>query len=306
MRNLITLIILFFTVNTTFGQSYQNELEQANEYLKTIKNGYYGQLDIQDGYLIVRFQSGKESKARINALDQALVVQENKKVAIGCKEGVKCVFSGYTNSYHPQMSFSQDGEFDTDEFVVLLNNLISAYNGNPVSLKDNVKVNQAEKSPKKIETEEWDEEDEVQEELKTTKSSKVKKTENTDERWGNNADELDELDESLGKLNAFLKKINRPQICKEVRLENNEIVFYFKGKQGNDFCSIDRDVLLYETELTFSKGKEIIIECLGGEKCFYANSINQEIPFFKFPVASLSSREIKQFQTLLDELIQSL
>lgn len=299
-------MLLFCFVNSTFGQSYQNELQQANEYLKTIKNGYYGQLEIKDGYLIVRFQSGKESKARMNALDHAFVVQENKKVAIGCKEGVKCVFSGYTNSYHPQMSFSQENEFDTQEWVDLLNSLMAAYNGKPVSTNDNNKVNQLERKVNKVENEEWEEDEDEKLETKTIKSNKVKKSEDYDDKWENNIEDLDELDESLVKFNAFLKKINRPQICKEVRLQNNAIVFYFKGKHGDDFCSIDRDVLLDETELTFTKDKDIMIECLGGEKCFYAKSINQEIPYFKFPLASLSSKDFKQFQTLLDDLIQSL
>ncbi|MCO5233245.1 MAG: hypothetical protein M9888_05875 [Chitinophagales bacterium] len=105
----------------------QTALKKVNDYLKTFDNGYYGYLEVIDGYLYDRFASGKYTKTAISNLGKAVEVSENK-VAIMCKNELECVYSTYTNSNHKQMSFSQNSSFNPSTLVDLLNNLVVALN----------------------------------------------------------------------------------------------------------------------------------------------------------------------------------
>jgi len=111
------------------NNNYLTELKKVNDYLKTFDNGYYGYLEIKDGYLYDRFKSGKYNEVLLDKLGKASIETADRKVIIPCKDNVACVFSTYTDSYHKQMSFSQSTDFNTGELITLLDNLISAYNG---------------------------------------------------------------------------------------------------------------------------------------------------------------------------------
>jgi hypothetical protein len=103
----ILLITLFYV---GFSQSYKEELKKVNDFLKTFDNGYYGYLEIKDGFLYDRFPSGKYSKSEIKYLGKAYEEDPGKKVSINCIEGRECVFSTYTDSYHGSIGFSQTYE----------------------------------------------------------------------------------------------------------------------------------------------------------------------------------------------------
>lgn len=132
-------------------KDYTLELKKLNDYLKTFDNGYYGYLEIKDGYLFDRFSSGKYSKSEIKYLGTAVESESGKKVSVKCKEDKECVFSTYTDSYHSSITFSQLNEFNTNELISLLNNLISACNKNEVKPeKDLIKIsNTTENKSKK-------------------------------------------------------------------------------------------------------------------------------------------------------------
>ena len=61
---------------TTSNSNYQSSLKKINEYLKTFDNGYYGYLEIKDGYLYDRFPSGKYSKSEIKYLGNAVELDD--------------------------------------------------------------------------------------------------------------------------------------------------------------------------------------------------------------------------------------
>jgi hypothetical protein len=98
----------------------------VNDFLKTFDNGYYGYLEIKDGYLYDRFPSGKYSKSEIKYLGNAYEAEQNKKVSMDCTGGKDCVYSTYTDSYHKNVGFSQTADFNTSELITLLDNLIAA------------------------------------------------------------------------------------------------------------------------------------------------------------------------------------
>lgn len=72
MKQIIIAIVFSLAANSIFAQSYKEQLQKVNNYLKTFDNGYYGYLEIKDGYLYDRFSSGKYSKSEINTLVRPL------------------------------------------------------------------------------------------------------------------------------------------------------------------------------------------------------------------------------------------
>ncbi|HQO89256.1 MAG TPA: hypothetical protein PKX72_04960, partial [Chitinophagales bacterium] len=120
MKKTIALFITILVFQFTKAQNYSKELKAVNDFLATFDNGYYGYLEIKDGYLFDRFKSGEHSKALISDLDVAVEEETNRKVVVKCKSGKSCVFSTYTNSNHEKMSFSQSTNFNTQKLITLL------------------------------------------------------------------------------------------------------------------------------------------------------------------------------------------
>jgi hypothetical protein len=134
MKNsFLAFVLLLFCMQSSYGQAYKIPLDKINDYLKTFDNGYYGYLEIKDGYLYDRFKSGEHTKTAIKDLGNAKEEESSRKVVLTCKSGNQCVFSTYTNSYHEKMSFSQSSNFNTSALVTLLNNLVTALNNNSTS-----------------------------------------------------------------------------------------------------------------------------------------------------------------------------
>ncbi len=116
------------TTTSTKTNDYNSVLKKINDYLKTFDNGYYGYLEIKDGYLFDRYKSGKYSK--ISMSDMSTITEESsKKIVINCKNEKECVYSTYTNSYHTTLSFSQSEDFNTTKLIGYFYELKDAYNG---------------------------------------------------------------------------------------------------------------------------------------------------------------------------------
>jgi len=58
------------------SQDYQDELNDLNEYIKDISDGFYGQFEVKDNYVILNFKEGKYSKFKMQ--DMADPVIDNK------------------------------------------------------------------------------------------------------------------------------------------------------------------------------------------------------------------------------------
>lgn len=125
--NILLTVITIFFCNFSFSQSYEKALQEVNNYLKTFDNGYYGYLEIEDGTLYDRYQSGEYSQSQLKFLSTATLEEKNKKVTLKCDDEKLCVFSTYSDSYHTQLSFSSNQEFNTSTLIDLLNNLIASY-----------------------------------------------------------------------------------------------------------------------------------------------------------------------------------
>ena len=138
MRKISSALLFIIIINSGFSQTYKEQLKAVNDFLKTFDNGYYGYLEIKDGYLYDRFPSGKYSKSEIKYLGKAYEEDPGKKVSINCIDGRECVFSTYTDSYHGSIGFSQTYSFNTSELITLLDNLIATYKKSAGNNKNDV------------------------------------------------------------------------------------------------------------------------------------------------------------------------
>lgn len=129
------------TTSSSTNVSSSTALKKLNDYLKTFDNGYYGYMEIKDGYLYNRFKSGKYTKTLLSDLTEATVEIPNQKVKINCKNGKDCAFSTYTDSYHAQLSFSQSTNFNTAELITLLNDVLKSNSSNSSTDWDKYKSN---------------------------------------------------------------------------------------------------------------------------------------------------------------------
>ena len=115
MRKISSALLFIIIINSGFSQTYKEQLKAVNDYLKTFDNGYYGYLEIKDGFLYDRFPSGKYSKSEIKYLGNAVALDNEYKISIECTDSKDCVFSTYTDSYHKNISFSQTEYFDKED-----------------------------------------------------------------------------------------------------------------------------------------------------------------------------------------------
>lgn len=131
MRPKLFLIVALLSLNFNLLHS-QNDLEiilnKVNNYLATFDNGYYGYLEIKDGYLIDHFKSNDYTKTKIDEFSGANLIDDDKIVALMCRNNKECVFSTYNNSYNKYAQFRTPGEWDRKELQMLLNNLLKIYN----------------------------------------------------------------------------------------------------------------------------------------------------------------------------------
>jgi hypothetical protein len=225
----ILFISLFYNI---FSQNYKEELKKVNDFLKTFDNGYYGYLEIKDGYLYDRFASGKYSKSEIKYLGKAYEEDPGKKVSINCIDGRECVFSTYTDSYHGSIGFSQTLSFNTSELITLLDNLIAAYKKSTGNYKNEA----AESSNKTV----------------LTENSKT--ANNSTATAGN-------YQSALKKLNDYLKTFDNGYYG-YFEVKDGYIYDRFKAGKYNKFKM--EDIEGAEIQEQYSR---VIFKCKGNNKC---------------------------------------
>jgi hypothetical protein len=254
---------------TTSNSNYQSSLKKINEYLKTFDNGYYGYLEIKDGYLYDRFPSGKYSKSEIKYLGNAVELDDQFKVSIDCIEGKDCVFSTYTDSYHSSISFSQSGYFDKEVLVTLLNNLLSDYK------KSNGKY--------KNEETEITNKTEITENTKTTNNSSVS---------------AGDYQSALKKLNDYLKTFDNGYYG-YFEVKDGYIYDRFKAGKYNKFKM--EDIEGAEIQEQYSR---VIFKCKGNNKCISTDwKVNGTEDYTQFTTGS--SYNYQELADLLNDFKDS-
>lgn len=276
-----------------FGQSYQAELSKLNTFLKTFDNGYYGYLEVKDGYLYDRFPSGKYTKTAIKDLGQASEVETKRKVQLFCKDNANCVFSTYTNSNHSAMSFSQSNDFNTAELITLLNNLVAALQGKSSSTSSSSSSSSA--SAARLEREK-----NAQQKSQPGASSTVPAA--TD----NPIPAASKYSTQLDALNNYLKTFN-PEIYGEVSVKEGKVFFEFKVYTKRYYSSIPITVLTQKTLITKGStlgNEEVKIQCLGEADCFYSSYTEENTDHFRF--FSNTVKDLTKMQQLVEDMVKAL
>lgn len=231
MKKILLCIIAAIYCNFGYSQITQTFLDDVNKYLKTFDNGYYGHIEINDGYLIVKYASGKYSKALLSDLETYAEKSEEKKVVIKCKDNKECVYSTYTDSYHPQFGFSQNESFNTMELSVKLSTLLLSY-----SLEKDAK--QSIKASN---------------ENKTVKNETIAK--NT------------KLDKAIMEFNKYLETFDNGYYRK---ITEKDGTLYLKFKSGVTNQIDLRDISEVKILNNSSSGTKVAFMCKDNKNCMYS------------------------------------
>jgi hypothetical protein len=268
------LIGILFLNSVAFSQNYTVQLNKINQFLKTFDNGYYGYLEIKDGYLYDRFPSGKYSKSEIKYLGKARETELKRKVVVDCLNEQDCVYSTYTNSYHPQISFSQSTDFNTSILISLLNELLDAYRNKGTQVS-------SENTKTKPDTTD----------ITIGKILRNQPTRNTNEQIA-----------ALKAINEYLKIFN-PSVYKNVEIKGGKVVFNFLVNSISYQSSIDINELKLNTT-TVRTSDQVKIGCKNEKKCFYSTYSNGDVDHFRF--FSNAVKDLSKMEQLVKDLLNSL
>ncbi|WNJ18395.1 hypothetical protein [Pontibacter sp. G13] len=92
-------------------------LAQINRYLRTFDNGYYGPLEVANGYLYCNIKDGRRSKIPLSEISEVIPYPGSDKhgVKILCRSG-DCV-TGVTGDMYPSMSLWTSDQADEQAFL---------------------------------------------------------------------------------------------------------------------------------------------------------------------------------------------
>ena len=283
MKRNIVLLIAILACNYVSAQGYSKELKAVNEYLKTFDNGYYGYLEIIDGYLYDRFKSGKYSKSEIKYLGKALESTSEYKVIIECLDAGSCVYSTYTDSYHSSISFSQSTYFNKSELVGLLNNLLTAY-------KRNQRQNQMEDKPSNA-SEDTDFDNHLSNiDILNASNSNTSNSGATDDY----ATKLEKAEKALSDLNEFLPSLDNGRYS---GMEVTDGYYISRFTNGGYSKAKIEDIDRVEINTVYSYAK---FSCKGNNKCVYSSITNSNHDYFNF---NASGANLTKVETLLNNLL---
>jgi hypothetical protein len=109
---------------------YKYQLEQLNAFLADFKDGYYGQMAVEDGFVIIRYQDGYYSKFRIEDMADPELYTRWGQISWNCKNESLCVETDWNEAGKESgILFSDFGSIMLEDLMELLTNFINAYKG---------------------------------------------------------------------------------------------------------------------------------------------------------------------------------
>ena len=128
MKYIIYLILLTLTLQSAKSQDYQDELNDLNEYIKDISDGFYGQFEVKDNYVILNFKEGKYSKFRMQDMADPVIDNKYGQLHFDCKGDKYCVTTDWNEEgKETGLLFSDDGSFNLEDLYELLLNFKKTY-----------------------------------------------------------------------------------------------------------------------------------------------------------------------------------
>lgn len=289
----IILNLLFVCLSISgFSQSYQSALKKLNDYLKTFDNGYYGYLEIKDGYLYDRFKNGNDyCRGKMAEMDYAFEKEKNRKVDLACKGTNLCVYSTFTNGNYNSFTFSQSTDFNTSELITLLNNFVKAYHKNSTS--------------KNTEDEEYgslqDDLDKYKSNIDIMNSGSKQKSNSSSNtsttKTVSSQDYKDKAQKALQELNDYMVTLDNGRY-KGMEITDGYIIQNYGGGQSSKAKIEDIDHVELNTEYKYAK-----LACKGNNKCVYSSITDGYHDYFNF---NIGSKSITKMETLLNNFLSAL
>ena len=123
----LLLSILFITQQHVQSQGYTKELDALNNFLTSFDDGFFGHMEVKDGYIFTRFKGGSFNKFKMQDMQDAVI--EGEKVMFRCKNNVYCQSTDWKENSNKYSHFYGD-KVTTSQLVELkdlLNNFKKAY-----------------------------------------------------------------------------------------------------------------------------------------------------------------------------------
>lgn len=130
MKKTTLLIISIFITLCTHAQNYQQQLEDLNSFLKNLSGGYYGYIEVKDGYIYQRFKAGKYNRFKMEDIEGAFADEYKQKVILKCKDNNSCIETDWEpNGKRSSTPITSSANFDHNKLASLINDFRDAYLG---------------------------------------------------------------------------------------------------------------------------------------------------------------------------------
>jgi hypothetical protein len=109
---------------------FEYQLSELNALLEDFADGYFGKMEVVDGYVVIRFQEGKYSMFKVEDMAMPVLDERWGQVNWDCKNESLCVETDWNDEGKESgILFSELGSDSLDYLMELLNNFIAAYKG---------------------------------------------------------------------------------------------------------------------------------------------------------------------------------
>lgn len=128
MRSLFITTIIVLSFNQAKSQNYLDDLQKLNTYLKDISDGFYGQFEVKDNFIILNFKKGKYCKFKIQDMADPVIDKKYGQLNFDCIGNKYCVITDW--NYEGEeigLLFKNDGTYNLKDLYELLLNFKKSY-----------------------------------------------------------------------------------------------------------------------------------------------------------------------------------
>jgi len=316
--------------------AYQASLTKLNDFLKTFDNGFYGKLEVKDGYIFTRFKSGSFNQFKMQDMQDAVIDEANHKVLFKCKGDIYCQTTTWKKNSNYYSHFIDENA--THEQLVKLRDLLNAFKRDYLDVeKQTTSTTTTEKYTESSEFLDGQKSNyDNNSNSKSRRDEEAKKRlENSDKAGSKNKKQEDDLDwededfdelatifagnnetsktsgtttnyaDALKKLNDYLPVFNK-DVYKNIEVKDGDVYFYFYVFNELYYSRISIIGLKEKTNLVaFSKESKVKLVCKNENKCFWSTYADEYKDHFQF-FPKDNSEGTSTIQKLLDNFIKAL
>ena len=128
MKNFVLILLLIAGLSDVQSQDYWQDLNKLNIYLKDISDGFYGQFEVKDHFIILNFKEGKYSKFKMQDMADPLIDSKYGQLHFDCKGEKYCILTDWNDEgKETGLLFTEDGSYNLEDLYELLLNFKKSY-----------------------------------------------------------------------------------------------------------------------------------------------------------------------------------